>query len=160
VLVDPNYPITGSIVADLQAAASTIGSQIEVLPATTSREIDAAFAGLVQKHSEALLVSPMPLFYDRRVQILTLAARHAIPAIYPACEWAEAGGMISYGSSFADMYRHAGIYAGRVLKGEKPAELPVLRATKFELIINLQTARTIGFDVPATLLSRADEVIE
>src|SRR5262249_13609684 len=160
VLVDPNYPITGPIAADLQAAASTIGSQIEVLPATTSREIDAAFASLVQKHSEALLVSPMPLFYDRRVQILTLAARHAIPAIYPSREWAEAGGMISYGSSFADMYRHAGIYAGRVLKGENPAELPVLRATKFELIINLQTARTLGFDVPATLLARADEVIE
>ena len=159
-LVDPNYPISASIVADLQAAASTIGSQIEVLPAATSREIDAAFASLVQKHSEALLVSPMPLFYDRRVQILTLAARHAIPAIYPAREWAEAGGMISYGSSFADMYRHAGIYAGRVLNGETPAELPVLRATTFELIINLQTARTLGFDVPATLLALADEVIE
>ena len=159
-LVDPNYPITGSIVADLQAAASTIGSQIEVLPATTSREIDAAFAGLVQKHSEALLVSPMPLFYDRRVQILTLVARHAIPAIYPAREWAEAGGMMSYGSSFTDMFHQAGIYTGRILKGEKPADLPVLRATKFELVINLQTAKTFGIEVPPTLLARADEVIE
>jgi putative tryptophan/tyrosine transport system substrate-binding protein len=160
VLVDPNFPSTASIVADLQAAASTIGSQIEVLAAATSREIDAAFTILVQKHPEPLLISPMPLFYDRRVQILTLVARHAIPVIYPAREWAEAGGMISYGSSFADLYRQAGIYAGRVLKGEKPAELPVLRATKFELLINLQTARTLGFDIPATLLARADEVIE
>jgi putative ABC transport system substrate-binding protein len=152
VLVDPNSPIT--------AAAATIGNQVEVFAARTSREIDKAFASLIQKHSEALLVSPMPLFYDRRVQILTLAARHVIPAIYPAREWAEAGGMISYGSSFADMHRQAGIYAGRILNGEKPAELPVLRATKFELIINLQTARTLGVDVPATLLAQAHEVIE
>jgi len=161
VLVDPNVPAAAeSTVTDLQAAASTIARQIEVLAAGTNREIDAAFARLAQTRSDALLVSPLPLFYDRRVQILTLAARHAIPAIYPAREWAEAGGMMSYGSSFIDLFRQTGIYTGRVLKGEKPADLPILRATKFELVINLQTAKTFGIEVPPTLLARADEVIE
>jgi len=161
VLVDPNVPAAAeSTVTDLHAAASTIARQIEVLAAGTNREIDAAFARLAQTRSDALLVSPLPLFYDRRVQILTLAARHAIPAIYPAREWAEAGGMMSYGSSFIDLFRQTGIYTGRVLKGEKPADLPILRATKFELVINLQTAKTFGIEVPPTLLARADEVIE
>ena len=161
VLVDPNVSAAAeSTVTDLQAAASTIARQIEVLAAGTNREIDAAFARLAQTRSDALLVSPFPLFYDRRVQILTLAARHAIPAIYPAREWAEAGGMMSYGSSFIDLFRQTGIYTGRVLKGEKPADLPILRATKFELVINLQTAKTFGIEVPPTLLGRADEVIE
>ena len=161
VLVDPNVPAAAeSTVTDLHAAASTIARQIEVLAAGTNREIDAAFARLAQTRSDALLVSPFPLFYDRRVQILTLAARHAIPAIYPAREWAEAGGMMSYGSSFIDLFRQTGIYTGRVLKGEKPADLPILRATKFELVINLQTAKTFGIEVPPTLLARADEVIE
>src|SRR5262245_40879134 len=160
VLVDPNSPVAESIVTELQAAASTITRQIEVLAAGTNREIDAAFAGLARTRSDALLVSPLPLFYDRRVQILTLVARHAIPAIYPSREWAEVGGMISYGSSFADLWRQGGVYTGRILKGEKPADLPVLRATKFELVINLQTAKTLGIEVPPTLLARADEVIE
>jgi putative tryptophan/tyrosine transport system substrate-binding protein len=146
--------------ADVQAAASTIGRQIEVLSAGTNRDIDTVFASLAQKRLAALLLNPMPLFYDRRIQILTQAARYAMPTIYPAREWAEAGGMMSYGSSFADQFRQTGIYTGRILKGEKPADLPVLRATKFELVINLQTAKAIGIEVPPTLLARADEVIE
>jgi len=160
VLVDPTSPLTPAIVADVQAAASTIGRQIEVLSAGTNRDIDTVFASLAQKRLAALLLNPMPLFYDRRIQILTLAARYAMPTIYPAREWAEAGGMMSYGSSFADQFRQTGIYTGRILKGEKPADLPVLRATKFELVINLQTAKAIGIEVPPTLLARADEVIE
>jgi putative tryptophan/tyrosine transport system substrate-binding protein len=160
VLIDSNSPTAESAVTDLQAAASTIARQIEVLAAGTNREIDTAFASLARTRSDALLVGPFPLFYDRRVQILTLVARHAIPTIYPAREWVEAGGMMSYGSSFTDLFRQSGIYTGRVLKGEKPADLPVLRATKFELVINLQTARTFGIEVPPTLLARADEVIE
>ena len=159
-LVDPNSSVTASTVADVQAAAAIIGRQIEVLAAGTNSEIDASFASRAHQRLDALLVNPMPLFYDRRVQILTLAARHAVPTIYPAREWAEAGGMMSYGSSFADQYRQTGIYTGRILKGEKPADLPVLRATKFELVINLHTAKAIGVEVPPTLLARADEVIE
>jgi ABC-type uncharacterized transport system substrate-binding protein len=121
-LVDPNSPLTPAIVADVQAAASTIGRQIEVLSAGTNRDIDTVFAGLAQKRLAALLLNPMPLFCDRRIQILTLAARYAMPTIYPAREWAEAGGMMSYGSSFADQFRQTGIYTGRILKGEKPAD--------------------------------------
>ena len=159
-LVDPNSPLTPAIVADVQAAGSTIGRQIEVLSAGTNRDIDTVFASLAQKRLVALLLNPMPLFYDRRIQILTLAARYAMPTIYPAREWTELGGMMSYGSSFADQFRQTGIYTGRILKGENPADLPVLRATKFELVINLQTAKAIGIEVPPTLLARADEVIE
>jgi ABC-type uncharacterized transport system substrate-binding protein len=160
VLVDRNSPVTPSIVTDLQAAASSTGLQLEVLPVSTSRDIDATFAGLSQTRVNGLLISPEPLLYDRRIQLLTLAARYMIPTIYPAREWAEAGGMMSYGSSYADEFLQAGIYAGRVLKGEKPADLPVLRATKFEFIINLQTAKIVGVDVSPTILARADEVIE
>jgi putative ABC transport system substrate-binding protein len=161
VLVNPNNaPVTASIVADLQAAASSIGGQIEVLPAGTNNDIDTAFAGLVQKRADALLVSPGPLFGNRRVQLATLAARHAVPAMYFDRQFAEVGGLISYGTSLADQYRQTGIYVGRALKGERPADLPVLRATRFELVINLQTAKALGIDVPPMLLARADEVIE
>jgi putative tryptophan/tyrosine transport system substrate-binding protein len=160
VLVDRNSPATQSIVIDLQAAALSTGQQLQVLSVGTNRDIDAAFDSLMQMRIEGLLISPQPLFYDRRVQLLTLAARHMIPTIYPAREWAEAGGMMSYGSSYADQFFQAGIYTGRVLKGEKPANLPVLRATKFEFILNLQTARALGFEIPATMIARADEVIE
>src|SRR5262249_44146438 len=125
-----------------------------------SGEIDAAFSGLLEKRSDGLVVPPFPFFFDRRLQILALAARYGIPTIYPAREWAEAGGIMSYGSSYADLFRQAGTYAGRVLKGEKPADLPILRATKFELVINLQTARVLAIDIPPMLLARADEVIE
>ena len=161
VLINPEpRRLAEALIADVRAAASAIGRQVEVLATSTSREIDTAFATLVQKRIDALLVSP-DLFLDtRRAQILVLAARHALPVIYPHREEAIAGGLMSYGSSIADVSRQLGIYTGRILKGEKPADLPVARASKFEFVINLQTARTLGIEIPATLLSQADEVIE
>jgi ABC-type uncharacterized transport system substrate-binding protein len=160
VLVDPHSPMTESTIRDLRAAAVAIGRQLEVLTAGTDRDIDTAFASLVQKRADALLITPEALFRDRRVQLLTLAARHAVPTIYPTRDYAEAGGLMSYGANFADIVRQTGIYAGRVLKGEKPADMPVLQATKFEFVINLPTARALGIEIPPTLLARADEVIE
>ena len=160
VLVNPNNPSTEAVIADLQAAALTIGRQIEVLTASTNREMDTAFASALQKRVDALLVSPDPLFGVRRAPILTLAAHHRLPAIYPEREFTEAGGLMSYGPNSMDRYRQAGIDAGRILKGEKPADLPVIRPTKFEFIINLHTARLLGLDIPPTLLAIADEVIE
>jgi putative ABC transport system substrate-binding protein len=159
-LVNPTNPGAELAIRDTQAAGSAIGQQIDVLPASTSREIDAAFASLVQKRADALLLAPETLFNTRRAQILTLAAYNRLPAMYTTRDDADAGGLISYGPSGRDSYRQVGIYTGRVLKGEKPADLPIMRATKFELIINLQTARTLGLEVPATLLAQADEVIE
>jgi ABC-type uncharacterized transport system substrate-binding protein len=114
----------------------------------------------VQKRADALLISPAPLFTNRLVKLATLAARNAMPAIYTLREFAEAGGLMSYGSSFTDLFRQAGAYTGRVLKGEKPADLPIMQATKFEFIINLQTAEVLGIEVPPTLIARADEVID
>jgi len=159
-LVDARSPMTESTIRDLQAAAAAIGRQIEILAAGTNRDIDTAFASLVEKRADALLVNPEPLFRDRRIQLLTLAARHAVPAIYPTRDYAEAGGLMSYGANFADIVRQTGIYAGRVLKGEKPADMPVLQATKFEFVINLQTAKSLGIEIPSSLLATADEVIE
>jgi putative ABC transport system substrate-binding protein len=158
-LVNPSNPNTRSIVADLKEAAAAIGP-LQVLAATTHREIDAAFATLVQNRVEALLVGSDALFIGRRVQLAMLAVKHAMPTIFPFREDAEAGGLLSYGSSITDADRQAGIYTGRILKGERPADMPVMRATKFELVINLQSARTLGIEVPATLLAQADEVIE
>jgi putative ABC transport system substrate-binding protein len=160
VLVNRNSPTTDTVVADLKAAAASVGCEIEVLAAATYSDLVPTFTSLVQKRADAFLINPDQLFYDRRIQLLTLAARHTLPAIYPAREWAEAGGLMSYGSSFTDQHRQAGIYSGRVLKGEKTASLPILRATKFELVINLQTANALGIDIPPTLLGRADQVIE
>jgi putative ABC transport system substrate-binding protein len=160
VLVNPDNPTSKSLITDAQAAASTIGRKIEALAAGTNREIDAAFATLPQKRTDALLVSPDTLFLDRRVQLVTLAARHAVPTIYPYREHAEIGGLMSYGVSVPEIYRLVGLYTGRILKGEKPGDLPVMQAAKFEFIINLQSARTIGIEVPPDLLSLADEVIE
>jgi putative ABC transport system substrate-binding protein len=160
VLVNPNGPTAELQIKDAQAAASTIGRQVEILYAGTNPEIDTAFASLVQKRADALLVSSEGFFTNRRVQLVTLAARHAVPAIYHVREFAEAGGLMSYGPSQTDQWRQIGIYAGRILKGEKPADLPVMRPTKFEFIINLQTARLLGITVPPTLLAIADEVIE
>jgi len=160
VLVNPNSPITESFIADLRLAASAIGRQIEILTATTNREIDAAFAGLTQKQIRALVVGLDTLFLSRRVQLITLTTRHAVPTMHPFREDVEAGGLMSYGPSNLDQYRHAGVYTGRILKGEKPAETPVQRPTKFEFVINLQTAKVIGIEIPPTLLARADEVIE
>jgi putative ABC transport system substrate-binding protein len=161
VLVNPDNPfMTESLVAELQTAASAVGRQIEVVTARTNGDIDMAFATLVKKRADALLVSPDPLFVTRRVQLITLAVRHTLPALYHRREFAEAGGLMSYGSDLPDQFRQTGVYAGRILKGEKPAEMPVQLPTKFEFLINLQTARVIGLDISPMLLARADEVIE
>jgi ABC-type uncharacterized transport system substrate-binding protein len=160
VLVNPNNPLAESDIKGAQASAVAIGRQIEILTATTNREIDAAFASLVQKRADALLIGPDVFFTNRRVQLATLAVRHAVPAIYAFREFAEAGGLMSYGTSGTDRDSQVGVYTGRILKGEKPENLPILRPTKFEFVINLQTARMLGLDVPPTLLARADEVIE
>ena len=160
VLVDPNFPLTQSFVSDVQAAALSIGKQIEVLEAPTGRDIDTAFASLAQKPIDALLVGPGPLLNNRRVQLATLAAYHRVPAIYPLRDFAEAGGLMSYGTSITDAYRQAGVYTGRILKGEKPADLPVMQSIKFEFVINLNTARAFGLSFPPGLLAIADEVIE
>jgi putative ABC transport system substrate-binding protein len=160
-LVNPGNPgVTEPFVTEVQTAASVIGRQIEVVVASTNSDIDKAFVTLLNKRAEALIVSTDALFVNRRVQLVTLAARHAVPAMYFRREFAEAGGLMSYGSNLADQFRQVGIYAGRILKGEKPAEMPVQLPTKFEFVVNLQTAKALGLDVPATLLARADEVIE
>jgi putative tryptophan/tyrosine transport system substrate-binding protein len=133
---------------------------LEWLSAATSGDLNAAFAGMAQKPVDALLTTPELIFTSRRTQLLMLAARHGVPTIYPSRLFAEAGGLMSYGSSFTDTLRQAGIYTGRILKGEKPVDLPVMQPTTFELVINLQTAQALGIDMPSTLLARADEVIE
>ena len=147
-------------IPNLQAAAQSIGVEVEFQKANTNTEIDATFADLVQKRTDGLVVESLLFFRDRRAQILTLAARHAIPVISGARADAEAGGLMSYGANATDIPRQNGIYVGRVLKGEKPADLPIMRATRFEFLINLQTAKTLGIEVPPTLLALADEVIE
>ena len=159
-LVNSSNPQIRLVLADVQAAATAMGQPLDVVTATTGREIAPAFKEVVQKRADALLISADPLFTSRLVQLATLAARHAMPAIYALREFAEGGGLISYGSNFTDMYRQAGSYAARILKGEKPADLPILQATRFELVINLQTAEALGLEVPATLLAITDEVIE
>jgi ABC-type uncharacterized transport system substrate-binding protein len=161
VLVNPQNPTTDeSLKKDVEAAAAAIGPQIDFFTASTGAEIDTAFGSLLQRRADALVVHPDNLFINRRVQLITLAARHAVPVMYPLRPDAEAGGLMSYGTKLADAHRQAGVYTGRILKGAKPADLPVVQPTKFEFIINLQTAKTIGLKVPPTLLARADEVIE
>jgi ABC-type uncharacterized transport system substrate-binding protein len=161
VLVNPaNPPTAQSTVRDVQTAADDIGLQVHILNASTIREIDAAYTSLVRQRADALLVAGDGFFNSRRVQLAMLAVRHAIPATYSAREYAEAGGLMSYGTNFADTDRQVGIYTGRILKGAKPADLPVLQSTKFELVINLQAARMLGLEVPPLLLARADDVIE
>jgi putative tryptophan/tyrosine transport system substrate-binding protein len=160
VLADPNMPVTNSFVSDALAAASTIGKQVEVVYASTGRDIDAVFASLAQKAVDALLVGPAVLFSIRNVQLVTLAAYHRVPAIYTFREAVEVGGPMSYGTSFTDAYRQAGIYTGRILKGEKPADLPVVQSSKFEFVINLNTAKAFGLSFPPGLLAIADAVIE
>jgi putative ABC transport system substrate-binding protein len=160
VLVNPNGPNAAPIVGGVQSAAAAGGRQIDVFEASTNREIEAAFAGLAHKRTEALLLGPDPLFYSRRVQLATLAARHAVPSISWDRDFVEVGGLMSYGVGTTYVYRQVGIYTGRILKGEKPSDLPVMQPTKFELVVNQATARTIGIEVPPMLLARADEVIE
>jgi len=160
VLANTKDPNAEGSIQELQAAASALGRQIEIFSASNNREIDLAFAKIAQTRLEALLVDCHGLFNNRRVQIVTQATRHGLPAIYCTREWAEIGGLMSYGASAADQFRLTGVYTGRVLKGEKPADMPILRASKFDLVINLQTAKVLGIDIPTTLLARADEVIE
>jgi putative ABC transport system substrate-binding protein len=147
-------------VKELTSAAAVLGLHIEAVNASNSREIEAAFTAFVEKRIDALVVNAAGVLAGFRVQIATAAARHAIPAIYSDRPYAEAGGLMSYGSDGADQFRLVGVYVGRILKGEKPADLPVMRPAKFEFVINLQTARTLGLTVPPTLLALADEVIE
>src|SRR6516164_8812584 len=159
-LINPTNPNFEDVTKDVMAAASTIGVQIDVVQASDSREIEAALATLSRNRGDALVVSGDALFYIRRIQLAILATRHAIPAVYTDRAFAEAGGLMSYGTSTAEGYRQLGIYVGRILKGDNPADLPVVQSTKFEFIINLPTARALGLTVPPTLLARADEVIE
>ena len=160
VLVNPTGPNSESTLRDAQSAALTIGLEIQVLNAGTSREINAAFATFVRERPDALFIDIDPFFTSRRVQLVHLASHHRMPATYPGRQFVEVGGLMSYGSNLTDAWRQVGVYTGRVLKGSKPADLPVAQATKFELVINAETARILGLDVPPSLLARADEVIE
>jgi len=157
-LVNPQNPITEPNVRDAKEAAQILGLQVRILNASTEAEIDLAFEALSQRLAGALLVQPDAFLNNKR--IVALAARHAVPTMYQVRDLTAAGGLISYGSSLADLYRQTGVYTGKVLKGTHPAELPVLQPTRFELIINLKTAKTLGIEIPPTLLALADEVIE
>jgi putative ABC transport system substrate-binding protein len=159
-LENPNNPTFELTTRDVLAAASVIGVKVQTLKAATDREIDAAFVSLVQERTGALLVGNDLFFNSRIEQLVALAARYAIPTMYAQREFVVAGGLISYGTSLIEQYRQVGLYTGRILKGEKPADLPVIQATKLDLIINLKTAKTLGLEVPAKLLALADEVIE
>jgi putative ABC transport system substrate-binding protein len=160
VLFNPTNPVTGSDTKDMQAAADTVGQQIRILGASSEHDLDAAFATLVQQHADALLVNNDAFFSSRHNQIVALAAHHALPAIYYLRDFAAAGGLVSYGADVPDGYRQVGVYTARILKGEKPADLPVMQPTKFELVINLKTAKALGLTIPESFLLRADEVIE
>ena len=161
VLLNPsNALIAKSTLRQVQEAAPVIGLQIQILNATTIGEIDAAFAALARERPDALFVGPDGFFVSRGVQFATLTARDRIPAVYSTRNPVEAGGLMSYGTNFADMFHQVGVYTGKILKGAKPADLPVLQSTKFEFVINLQTARALGIEVPPGVLSIADEVIE
>jgi putative ABC transport system substrate-binding protein len=160
VLVNPNYSGSENQLREVQEAAASLGVQLVIVRANVESDFDAAFSTLVQQRATALLVCASPFFNIRRQQLVVLAARHTLPAIYEWREFAAAGGLMSYRTVFSDSYRQAGVYTGRILKGAKPADLPVVQSTKFEFVINLPTARALGLEVPATLLARADKVIE
>jgi putative tryptophan/tyrosine transport system substrate-binding protein len=160
VLVSPGFPSAKVQTRDAHEAARELGIRVEVLNASSERDLETIFANLGQQRLGSLVVNPSPMFYNLREQIVALAARHAVPAIYYTRDYAVAGGLMSYGTSLLEAARQAGVYAGRVLKGEKPADLPVLQPTKFEFVINLKTAKALGLDIPPTFLALADEVIE
>ena len=157
-LVNPNNPLTEPVITELRAAPA-VGHQLEFLSATTNLDIDAAFAD-AQKHADALLVAPDGFFASRRVQLAMLAVHHRVPTIYSSADYVKAGGLMSYAANFPDAYRQVGVYAGRVLKGDKPTNLPVVQPTKFEFVINLQAAKMLGMTIPSKLLALVDEVIE
>ena len=159
-LFNPNNENAEALTRELASAASATGLQVDAVHARDSREIETAFATLVRGKAGALVVGADPFFYGRRVQLTTLATRHAIPAIYTVREFAEVGGLMSYGTSLTEVFRQCGSYAGRIVKGTKPEELPVVQSTKFELVINVPTARALSLEISPTLLARADEVIE
>jgi len=160
VLVNPTSPEAETTLRDVEPAARALGLQIRVLNASTSREINEAFATFVREQPDALFVAANPFFQTRRVQLAALAARHAVPTAFSVRDYAEAGGLMSYGTDVTDAWRQVGLYTGRILKGEKPADLPVVQSTRFELVINAETARMLGLTVPDKLLATADEVIE
>jgi putative ABC transport system substrate-binding protein len=160
VLVNPTGPNSETTLRDAQSTARATGLEIQVLNASTSHEINAAFAAFARERPDALLVDIDPFFTSRRVQLINLASRHAIPAVYPGRQFTEAGGLLSYGSNLTDAWRQVGVYAGRILKGTKPVDLPVAQSTRFELVINGETARMLGLTIPPSLLAIADEVIE
>ena len=160
VLINPKGPDAERQLEELPQAAAAAGQLIQMLQASNTGEIEAAFAAMTQQDTRALLVGADPFFNDSRRQVVALAARPLFPTIYELREFPMAGGLMSYGASLSDAYRQAGVYAGRVLKGANPADLPVLQPTKFELVLNLRTAKALGLEVPPTLLARADEVIE
>ena len=160
VLVNPTYPATETTLRDAAPAARAMGLQIDVLNASTSGEINAAFATLMRERPDGLVVAGDPFFYLRRIQLVNLASRHGIPATFSSREFPDVGALMSYGTNIADAWRQAGVYAGRILKGAKPADLPVVQASKFELVINAETARMLGVTIPPSLIAIADEVIE
>jgi putative ABC transport system substrate-binding protein len=160
VLIDASHPVADAQLRDVQSAATRLGVQLVVLHANSDHDFEAAFAALIEQKAEALLVCASPLFNNTRDQLVALAARHNIPAAYELREYAVAGGLLSYGNSITNVYRLLGVYAGRILKGEKPADLPVMQPTKFEFVINLTTAKALGLTIPASYLSLADELIE
>jgi putative ABC transport system substrate-binding protein len=159
-LVNPNNENAEAIISDLKAAAATIGVEIDVVRATDSHGIEEAFVALIRDKVHVLVVGTDPFFYNRRVQLATLATRYALPTIYNVRAYAEAGGLMSYGTSLTEAYRQMGVYTARILKGDKPIDLPVVQSTKFDFVINLRTAQALGLTIPPMLLARADEVIE
>jgi putative ABC transport system substrate-binding protein len=159
-LANPNNPNVGADAPETEAAANALGRRLEVLTATTERDLEAAFMSMVKLQAGALIVMADPFFFARREQLIALAARYAVPTIYPWREFAVDGGLMSYGTTIADAYRQMGIHTGKIVRGAKPADLPVVQAVKIELVINLKTAKTLNLTFPITLLGRADEVIE